>query len=58
MNLIISDMGDIYAAVMGRMLSRYMFMSMFALTIVLAVAIMWLLTRHWYPRDRYEIDVD
>ena len=58
MNLIISDMGDIYAAVMGRMLSRYMFMSMFALTIVLAVPIMWLLTRHWYPRDRYEIDVD
>ena len=29
MDLIISRMGDIYAAVMGRMLSKYMFMAMF-----------------------------
>ena len=51
MNLIISRMGDIYAAVMGRMLSKYMFMSMFALTLILAFVTIWILTRNWRPRD-------
>lgn len=53
MDLIISKMGDIYAAVMGRMLSKYMFMAMFALTIVLAFITIWILARRWSPRDRY-----
>ena len=53
MGLIISRMGDIYAAVMGRMLSKYMFMSMVALTVILAFITIWMLTRDWHPRDRY-----
>lgn len=53
MELIISRMGDIYAAVMGRMLSKYMFMSMVALTIILAFITIWILTRDWHPRDNY-----
>lgn len=53
MDLIISRMGDIYAAVMGRMLSKYMFMSMVALTVILAFITIWMLTRDWHPRDRY-----
>lgn len=54
MELIISRMGDIYAAVMGRMLSKYMFMSMVALTLVFAFVTIWILTRNWHPRDRYD----
>ncbi len=54
MDLIISRMGDIYAAVMGRMLSKYMFMAMFVLTLIFAVAMMFILTRHWHPRDDYD----
>ena len=53
MDLIISRMGDIYAAVMGRMLSKYMFMAMVALTVILAFITIWMLTRDWHPRDRY-----
>ena len=53
MDLIISNMGDIYAAVMGRMLSQYMAMSMVAITLILAVGIMYILTRDWRPSDRY-----
>lgn len=51
MGLIVSRMGDIYAAVMGRMLSKYMFMSMVVLTLVFAFVTMWILTRNWRPRD-------
>ena len=58
MELIISDMGDIYAAVMGRMLSKYMFISMVALTLILAVAVMWILTRNWRPRDDYHLIIE
>lgn len=55
MELIISNMGDIYAAVMGRMLSKYMFMAMMALTVVFAFITIWMLTRNWHPRDnRYD----
>ena len=54
MELIVSSMGDIYAAVMGRMLSKYMFMAMFALTIIFAFITIWILTRNWRPRDRYD----
>ena len=53
MDLIISNMGDIYATVMGRMLSQYMAMSMVAITLILAVGIMYILTRDWRPSDRY-----
>jgi len=35
------------------MLSRYMFMAMVALTVVLAFITIWMLTRNWRPRDRY-----
>ena len=55
MDLIISKMGDIYAAVMGRMLSKYMFMAMVVLTLIFAVVTMWILTRNWHPRDKYEL---
>ena len=54
MELCISRMGDIYAAVMGRMLSKYMLMSMIVLTLVLAVLTMWLLTRNWRPSNKYD----
>lgn len=58
MELIITRMGDIYAAVMGRMLSKYMFAAMFILTIVFAIAIMWILTRNWRPRDEYHMIIE
>lgn len=58
MELIINRMGDIYAAVMGRMLSKYMLLSMIILTLILAVATMWLLTRHWHPRDEYHVIIE
>lgn len=55
MDLIVSKMGDIYAAVMGHMVSKYMFMAMVALTLIFAVTTMWILTRNWHPRDQYEM---
>lgn len=58
MDLIISRMGDIYAAVMGRMLSKYMFMAMVALTLIFAVLTMWILTRNWRPRDNYQLGIE
>ena len=58
MQLIINNMGDIYAAVMGRMLSKYMLLAMIVLTVVFALITMWLLTRHWHPRDQYHVIID
>ena len=55
MNLVISRMGDIYAAVMGRMLSKYMLLAMIVLTLVLAVVTMTILTANWRPRDQYHV---
>ena len=55
MQLFINRMGDIYAAVMGRMLSKYMLLAMIILTLILAVLTMWILTRNWRPRDEYHI---
>ena len=53
MDLIIGKMGDIYAAVMGRMLSKYMLIAMICLTVVLAVVMMVILTRDWRPSNRH-----
>ena len=53
MELVVNRMGDIYAAVMGRMLSKYMLLAMIILTLIFAVATMWILTRNWRPRDEY-----
>ena len=53
MELVVNRMGDIYAAVMGRMLSKYMLLAMIILTLVFAVLTMWILTRNWRPRDEY-----
>lgn len=58
MQLIINNMGDIYAAVMGRMLSKYMLLAMIVLTVVFALITMWMLTRHWHPRDQYHVIID
>ena len=58
MELIINRMGDIYAAVMGRMLSKYMFMAMFVLTLVFAIVMMWILTRNWRPREEYHLEIE
>lgn len=58
MELVINRMGDIYAAVMGRMLSKYMLLAMIILTLIFAVVTMWLLTINWHPRDRYQIGYD
>ncbi len=55
MDLIISRMGDIYAAVMGRMLSKYMLLSMIILTLVFAIVVMTILTANWRPRDQYHV---
>jgi len=55
MELVISRMGDIYAAVMGRMLSKYMLLAMIILTLVFAVTTMWILTRNWRPRENYDV---
>lgn len=53
MQLVVNRMGDIYAAVMGRMLSKYMLLAMIILTLIFAVTTMWILTRNWRPRDEY-----
>ncbi len=53
MQLVINRMGDIYAAVMGRMLSKYMLIAMIILTLVIAVVTMVLLTRDWRPSNRH-----
>lgn len=58
MELIINRMGDIYAAVMGRMLSKYMLLSMIILTLIFAVVTMWLLCRTWRPREEYHIIIE
>ena len=58
MELIINNMGDIYAAVMGRMLSKYMAISMVVLTLVFAVVTMWILTKNWHPRDEYHVIIE
>jgi hypothetical protein len=58
MELIISQMGDIYAAVMGRMLSKWMWLAMIILTLILAVVTMWLLTRNWRPREEYHLVIE
>ena len=55
MQLVVNRMGDIYAAVMGRMLSKYMLLAMIILTLVLAVLTMWILTRNWRPREKDHI---
>lgn len=51
----INNMRDIYYASMGRMLSWSMLATMIVITLVLAVLTMWILTRHWHPRDKYEV---
>lgn len=58
MELIINRMGDIYATVMGRMLSKYMFAAMFILTLVFAIVMMWILTRNWRPREEYHMIIE
>ena len=58
MGLIISKMGDIYAAVMGRMLSKYMAIGMVIITLIFAVCFMWILTRHWRPCDKYNLIIE
>lgn len=58
MQLIINNMGDIYAAVMGRMLSKYMAISMVVLTLIFAVVTMWILTKNWHPRDEYNVIIE
>ena len=55
MGMVISRMGDIYVAVMGRMLSKYMLLAMIILTLVLAIVTMTLLTANWRPRDQYHV---
>lgn len=55
MNLIISRMGDIYAAVMGRMLSKYMLLAMIVLTLILAIVTMTIISHNWRPRDQYHV---
>lgn len=58
MELVISRMGDVYAGLMGRMLSKYMFAAMFVLTLIFAVVTMYLLTRNWRPRDEYHLIIE
>ena len=55
MGLVISKMGDIYAAIMGRMLSKYMLLSMIILTLIFAIVTMTILTANWRPRDQYHV---
>lgn len=44
---------DVYYATQGRMLSMSVLSTMLALTFVLALISIWLVTRHWNPRERY-----
>lgn len=49
---------DIYYATLGRMLSYPILATMVALTLVIAIIAMWILTRNWYPREQYHIMVE
>ena len=46
---------DIFYATQGRMVNWSMMSMMVIITIVLAVGIMWILTREWRPREDYHI---
>lgn len=53
--LMVSEMGDVYAGIRGVMLSKYLLMAMIVLTLIIAVGVMWVLTRYWRPREEYHI---
>lgn len=49
---------DIYYATLGRMLNFPVLATMVVLTLILAIAAMWFLTREWNPREQYHIIVE
>ena len=52
----INNMRDIYfASSYGRLLNFSTLAIMIVTTLVLAIVMMWILTRFWHPRDKYEI---
>ena len=52
----INNMRDIYfASSYGRMLNFSTLAIMIAVTLVLAIVTMWILTRYWYPRPKDEV---
>lgn len=57
-NMTIYNKQDIYYATLGRMLNFQMLTVMVILTLVLAIASMWLFTRHWRPRERYHVIIE
>lgn len=57
-NMTIYNKQDIYYATLGRMLNFQVLTVMVILTLVLAIASMWLLTRHWRPRERYHVIIE
>lgn len=57
-NMTIYNKQDIYYATLGRMLNFQVLTVMVILTLVLAIASMWLLTRYWRPRERYHVIIE
>lgn len=51
----ISNYDDVYYATFGRMLSLPILITMIVITLVLAIGIMWFLTRNWHPRENYDV---
>ena len=47
-----------YATLAGKILSLPVLLSMIALTLVLAIGAMLLLTRNWNPREKYDIIIE
>ena len=57
-NLIFYKMPDLYYASLGRMLSWTILGVAVVTTVILAVLIMWILTRDWRPRDKYSLGME
>lgn len=49
---------DVYYATHGRMLNFSILITMVVITLVLAIGIMWLLTRNWNPREQYHVIIE
>ena len=57
-NMSILNKDDIYFATHGRMLDMHILVTMVVITLVIAIVAMWILTRNWNPRDKYDVIID
>lgn len=57
-NMSILNKDEIYFATHGRMLDLPILITMVAITLVIAIVAMWILTRNWNPREKYDVIID